>query len=111
MELRQSPRLRVRFRTSFSASEMAAGEGLIKDISLGGCRVETSIRVHLGTELELRIAVPQGLMPVAVDRAVVRWEQDREFGVAFLSLRPSEQEHLQNLLKESGSSPKEEKST
>ncbi|TLY16220.1 MAG: PilZ domain-containing protein, partial [Nitrospirae bacterium] len=51
MELRQSPRLRVRFRTSFSAPEMAAGEGFVKDISLGGCRVETSIQVHLGTEL------------------------------------------------------------
>jgi len=102
--------MRVRFRTSFSAPEMAAGEGLIQDLSLGGCRIETSIRIHPGTELEMRIGVPQGLMPVAVDRAVVRWEQGREFGVAFLFLRPSEQEHLQNLLRESGSSPKQEKS-
>jgi len=109
MELRHSPRLRVRFRTSFSAPEMAAGEGFVKDISLGGCRVETSIQVHLGTELELRIAVPPGLTPVAVDRAVVRWEQGQEFGVAFLSLRPSEQEHLQNLLRESGINVKQEK--
>src|SRR5436309_10268296 len=109
MELRQSPRLRVRFRTSFSAPEMAAGEGLIKDISLGGCRVETSIRVHVGTEVELRIAGPRRLRPVAVDGAGVRWEEGGELGVAFLFFRTSRRRHLQNLLTQSVSSPRQEK--
>lgn len=79
---------------------MAAGEGLVQDLSLGGCRVESTTPVPLGTELELRIAVPQELTPVAVDRAVVRWATDREFGVAFLFLRSPEQQRLHDLVRE-----------
>ncbi|MGH7227740.1 MAG: PilZ domain-containing protein [Nitrospiraceae bacterium] len=105
MELRQHPRVRVRFRSSFSAPQMAAGEGLVQDLSLGGCRVESPTPVQPGTELELRIAVPQEMTPVAVERAVVRWARGREFGVAFLSLRPPEQDRLHDLARELGIGP------
>ena len=107
---RRHPRVPVRFLGTFSTMQRGAGEGIVLDLSSGGCRVESSRDVKLGTELALRISLPNQVTPLAVDRAVVRWEQDREFGVAFLFLRPSEQEHLQNLLSESGSSPKQEKS-
>lgn len=98
MERREHPRYRVRYRSSFSAVTMVAGEGVLQELSLRGCRVASASSVQTGTELELRIAVPGEVLALKVDLAVVRWARDGEFGVSFVGLRPEEQERLARIL-------------
>lgn len=40
---RATPRLRVKFRTTFSTRSILEGTGLILDLSTGGCRIESPI--------------------------------------------------------------------
>jgi hypothetical protein len=54
--------------------------------------------VEMGTNLELRIMVPTGGPPLAVEQATVRWTRDREFGVAFRTVRSDEWVRLNNFV-------------
>lgn len=95
---RRHRRVPVHYLGTFSTMQRGAGEGIVVDLSLGGCRVESSRDVRLGTELALRISVPNQVIPLAVDRAVVRWGQGHQFGLCFMSLRPEEQTRLRGLV-------------
>ncbi|HET8580723.1 MAG TPA: PilZ domain-containing protein [Nitrospiraceae bacterium] len=95
---RQHPRLLVRYLSTFSTGQRTAGEGVVLDLSLGGCRVESSTYVQLGTELGLCISLPNQVTPLAVDRAMVRWGRGHQFGLCFMSLRPEEQARLRRLV-------------
>jgi len=52
---RAMPRLRVQFRTTFADASRLEGIGLMHDLSLGGCRIESPTPVVPGFSLELRI--------------------------------------------------------
>jgi len=95
---RRQPRVLVRYLGTFSTMQRASGEGIVLDLSLGGCRVESSRDVQLGTELALSISMPNQVTPLAVDRAVVRWGHGHQFGLCFMSLRPEEQARLRRLV-------------
>lgn len=95
---RRHPRVPVRYLGTFSTMQRAAGEGIVLDLSLGGCRVESSRDVRLGTELALRISLPNQVTPLAVDQAIVRWGHGHQFGLCFMSLRPEEQARLRRLV-------------
>jgi hypothetical protein len=85
MERRQTVRLKVQFRSAFSAPLMVAGEGTVLDLSPTGCRIATQVHMSQGTTLEVRLALPDNLPPLAVESCVVRWARNHEFGVQFLS--------------------------
>jgi PilZ domain-containing protein len=95
---RRHPRMPVRYLGTFSTMQRGAGEGIVLDLSPGGCRVESSRDVRLGTELALRISLPNQVNPLAVDRAIVRWGHGHQFGLCFTSLRPEEQTRLHGLV-------------
>jgi hypothetical protein len=95
---RQHPRLPVRYFGTFSTVQRTAGEGIVMDLSLGGCRVESSTYVQLGTELGLDISLPNQVTPLAVDRAMILWGRGHQFGLCFMSLRPEEQARLRRLV-------------
>ena len=100
VDLRGDTRLRVEFRSSFSAGvTVAGGEGCVRDISLGGCRVESETALQPGTELDLRFfSGPTEAGPIAVELAKVRWVKGQEFGVTFLRLQPLEEERLRHVI-------------
>ena len=95
---RRHPRVPVRYLGTFTTMQRGAGEGIVVDLSLGGCRVESSRDVRLGTELALRISLPNQVTPLAVDRAVVWWGHGHLFGLCFMSLRPEEHARLRRLV-------------
>ncbi|HKW85551.1 MAG TPA: PilZ domain-containing protein [Nitrospiraceae bacterium] len=97
-ERRRYTRIPVRYHGMFSTEQRAGGDGIVLDLSLGGCRVESSRYVKLGTELALRISLPNQVTPLAVDRAKIRWGRGHQFGLRFLSLRPEEQARLSRLV-------------
>lgn len=68
---RATPRLRVQFRATFSASSKLEGTGIMLDLSTGGCRIESPVTVEPGVSLELRIYAPDVEWPLMVEAASV----------------------------------------
>lgn len=98
MELRKSPRIRVRFRSSFSSPQMMGGEGVVLDLSVGGCRVSSSSAVSRGALIEARLHTPDQELPVEIELAAVRWTKRGEFGTEFLRLREEDKDRLCRLI-------------
>jgi c-di-GMP-binding flagellar brake protein YcgR len=76
---------------------MVAGDGELKDLSPGGCRVTSSVVVQVGAEVEFCIFPADEDNPFIIDAATVRWTRDQEFGLAFTQMRPSVQQQLVRL--------------
>ena len=86
---RRHPRVGVRCRSQFaSSSQTLAGEAELRDLSLGGCRLRSSITVPVGAKLVCWIFPQNGVEPLTIEGATVRWSHAQEFGVAFAQLPP-----------------------
>ena len=97
-ENRLHPRVSIQFRSHFSSkNRMVAGDGELRDLSPGGCRVASSVMAQVGTELEFCIFPADEDNPFIVDAATVRWARDKEFGLAFTQVRPAVQQQLVQL--------------
>lgn len=89
-----------RFGTSFtpvpvSFSGGSEGSGALYDISVGGCRVITSVSVPLGSSLTLRVQYSKTAPPISVDIGIVAWAKNKVcFGVQFVTLQPKEERAL-----------------
>ena len=55
---RAMPRLRMQFPTPFSVSSTLQGLGVLLDLSIGGCRIESRATVEPGISLGLHIYAP-----------------------------------------------------
>lgn len=95
---RMTPRLRVQFRTTFSASSKLEGTGIMLDLSTGGCRIESPVTVEPGVSLELRIFAPDVEWPLMVEAASVQWVSGQTFGLAFFRITESEHKRLEQVI-------------
>ena len=100
MEQRKNLRFHVQFRSSFSSIAMVGGEGNVVDLSIRGCRIESPIDVQPGASLEVRIAAIEHEPPIQIQAAIVRWSREREFGLEFEVIAPTEWGHLQDVVKQ-----------
>jgi hypothetical protein len=91
---RATPRLRVQFRTTFSTSSTLEGTGIMLDLSIGGCRIESPVTMEPGVSLELRIYAPNVEWPLMVEAASVQWVSGQTFGLAFFRITEPEQQRL-----------------
>ncbi|MEP6957897.1 MAG: PilZ domain-containing protein [Nitrospirota bacterium] len=64
------------------------GEGVLVDLAPQGCRINGVSPFSCGTRLRLQLWLPDRSEPIAVERAVVRWIKDDQFGVSFLEMSP-----------------------
>jgi hypothetical protein len=100
MEQRSNLRYRAQFRSSVSSVAMVSGEGSLLDLSIRGCRIESLIAVKSGATLEVRIEAIKHCPPIQIEAAVVRWSREREFGLEFEVIAPTEWTHLQDVVKQ-----------
>jgi hypothetical protein len=84
---------------------MVAGEGSLLDLSIRGCRIESLIDVKPGATLEVRIEVIEHRPPIQIQAAVVRWSREREFGLEFEVIAPTEWAYLREIVKQIGLEP------
>jgi len=84
-EQRESKRVLVRFAIAF-AGPHKKGKGIARDLSLGGCMIETDTPLPMDTLLELKLFVAEHEMPVEV-AASVRWSDGQRMGIKFLRIR------------------------
>src|SRR5437870_9135657 len=64
-EQRESKRILVRFAIAFGGAHKK-GKGIARDLSLGGCMIETDTPLPVDTLLELKVFVDEHEMPVEV---------------------------------------------
>jgi PilZ domain len=93
-EKREHPRFPVQFRSSFSSVNVVGGEGALADLSVRGCRIECRITVKPGTELQLKIHLPNEPAPLGITVAAVRWARGETFGVEFMDMHDEEWKRL-----------------
>jgi hypothetical protein len=73
-------------------------KGLINDLSLGGCRINSDLAVRQGQYLPLRLHLPGQGSPLVIERAAVRWVREKDFGLQFMFIPSSERARLGELL-------------
>jgi PilZ domain/Tetratricopeptide repeat len=96
--MRQHVRVAIHGRSKFhSKSQKMAGEGQLRDLSPGGCRVRSSVLVPVGAKLVCWIFPQNDAHPVAIEGATVRWSHAQEFGLAFTHVQPAAQRQLAQL--------------
>ena len=100
MEQRKNLRFHAQFRSSFSSTAMVGGEGSLLDLSVRGCRIESPTNVQPGASLEIRIESIEGEPSIQIQAAIVRWSRERQFGLEFEVIAPTEWAHLQNIVKQ-----------
>jgi hypothetical protein len=98
-EKRQHRRFPVQFRSSFSSVNIVGGEGALADLSVRGCRIESRIAVKPGTELQLKVHLPNESAPLGISVAVVRWSRGETFGVEFMDMKDEEWKRLGRFIK------------
>lgn len=81
----------------FSSDDLSA-EGVVRDLSMGGCKVQSEAGIVAGDFLGMLLVLPGRQAPLAISLAVVRWSAGREFGVEFIRIEPAHQTLLRRLI-------------
>ncbi|HEX9871908.1 MAG TPA: PilZ domain-containing protein [Candidatus Tectomicrobia bacterium] len=97
VEHRKHPRHPVCFKCIFSPDGTRIEDGVVRDLSAGGCRMTSTSHVPSDTSMELHIR-PDRHTPIYIPGAVVRWVGDSTFGVDFSKLPELESATLTRLL-------------
>ena len=74
------------------------GKGTVMNLSRSGFRVLGDHQVVPGTELTVRLALPDKDEPVEIQRAVVRWVRGLLFGVKIVTLSPDGEDRVGSFL-------------
>ncbi len=98
MDRRLAPRFKVHLPISCSGSSLIV-EGIVVNLSLGGCTIDSEQKVQRWKYLTLRIFLPNQDAPLVVDRAQVRSSRSRRLLVLeFLAMQPQEQARLRRFV-------------
>lgn len=97
MEQRKHQRYPVNFQGIFSNATLLGEDGMVQDLSLGGCRLGSPISMAVNTAIHLQIR-PQQAAPIYISKAVVRWIRGSAFGVQFQEVAAHETKALTRLL-------------
>jgi len=94
MEKRKCPRFPVMLPAVFFGER--AGGGLVVDMSLEGCRIQSAVLMPQGAYVRIRIDLIGATL--TGDLAVVRWSRKKEFGVELIRMVPDQQARLRGFL-------------
>ena len=97
VEHRKHQRYPVRFKSIFSTDGVHLEDGLVLDLSLGGCRLTSAIHVPSDIPIEIHIR-PDQHSPIYIPKAVVCWGGDTVFGLEFKEVPELESATLTRLL-------------
>ena len=91
---REYDRVEIKFPVSFFGQDIK-GEGIVLNVSMGGCTLQTQAEVETGAILNLSLQISKDVPAVIVDAGAVRNVRDGIIGVEFLLWQQSERERLQ----------------
>lgn len=93
MDQRRYPRKQVCLPGSLRGVELFT-EGILVDLSRGGCAFRGNGAPQVGDFLEVEIHLSEKEPPVKIEVAAVRWTAGQEFGLEFLLMHAGEGERL-----------------
>lgn len=108
---RKYPRYSVHFPVFFFEEDFSNhqpfGDGIASNLSEYGCKVSSSTKLENGDRLAVGLHFPHLGKKIHIHRVVVRWMNEKDFGLEFTSIRQGEQENLRKFLQtlESASEP------
>jgi hypothetical protein len=97
MKLRKYGRIAVELPASLSGVA-SRGQGVILDISLTGCRVQSQLAVKKDDRLGLLIEVPGYDHPLYINQAAIRWTNNEEFGIEFIQMELNDRQRLHEVV-------------
>ncbi len=97
MDKRQASRFKVHLPIAFLGYNLT-GEGIVGNLSMEGCAVESDQKVQRMHYYALSVSLPDQAVPMKVDLAAVRWSSGREFGLEFLRMEPEVQARLRGFV-------------
>ncbi|WP_447979136.1 PilZ domain-containing protein [Candidatus Nitrospira bockiana] len=101
MDLRQHQRFSVRFKVFLTPSDRPEHEGVLLNLSLGGCAIATlTTGLTKGSTVILKLEVPRSREPIQVERGLIRWIKDDLVGVQFASMSLRNQERLKAVIQQ-----------
>lgn len=74
------------------------GRGYLLNISVWGCAVRGSFDLRRGDRCGLVLLMPNGIGPLTIDLARVRWSAGTELGVEFLNMTTLTRSRLRRFL-------------
>jgi hypothetical protein len=98
-EKRRAPRVPILTQVE-AQGDTATALGHARDISLGGMLIETRETLREGATVIVRFFIPPDRKPIQAAGKVVRVEDNKAMGIAFLGLRPSDQEKVVSYIQE-----------
>lgn len=92
-------RFPVHLPTTFAGPGVCMqGMGIIRDLSLEGCRIDAPASLPPSLLVELRIYIPGQEYSVVIDGAKVQWVGAQTLGLNFLRIANEEQHHLKGFI-------------
>ena len=98
MVTRKFPRYPVAIPSTLVQRDKLRYNASVKDLSLKGCRVESTIRPFTGMHVELFIQLESESTHIHINKATVRWAGSQGIGIEFLAIEPTEHERLKRLV-------------
>jgi len=86
------------FVEAVTAGEGRIGHGVVTDIALGGCYMQTVVELPEGTLLSLELQTVEHAPSIAIEAAIVRSVRPTSVGLQFLRIRESEHERLSQFI-------------
>jgi predicted RNA-binding Zn-ribbon protein involved in translation (DUF1610 family) len=96
VDRREYERLATQMPVAFGADEMD-GEGVVTEISIDGCTIQTETAVSRGAHVPLRMQCSP-TRTITIAHAVVRSVHGRSFGVQFVQLSAREHDAIHRLV-------------
>src|SRR5262249_50188382 len=100
VEDRKANRLPIPMYVKFAYPNSTRGEGVVEDVSIGGCKVRSTTPATSEAEVQMQFYPPGQGSAIEIEKAFVRWTGDGQFGVQFSQLGQEHQKRLQHLLAE-----------
>ena len=95
---RRGRRMLLSCRLFFFGEDEFEGEATLLDISASGCRASSSIPLEIGMILRLSLFLPDHQWPLRINQAIVRWIDNKEFGLEFIDITMAQRERLRTLV-------------
>jgi hypothetical protein len=74
------------------------GEGIVLDLTIPGCLIQSPIGLKKGEYLQLKMVLPGMKIPFSVALGAVRWNKGTHFGVEFIKTSATDSRVLSHFI-------------